>query len=101
MADLAACARRSVLGAALAPYASELFATRMRSEAHTLRVVMGVTGSAVGLGIVGLLSDPLGLGPSISVLALFPLVALAIVAAAFPETTRRQLEDTSGERVSA
>lgn len=88
-------------GAALAPYASELFATRMRSEAQTLTLVMGVTGSAVGLGIVSLLSDPLGLGPSISVLALLPLISLAIVAVAFPETTRRELEDTSRERVSA
>jgi MFS family permease len=86
-------------GAALAPYASELFATRMRSEAQTLTLVMGVTGSALGLGIVSLLSDPLGLGPSISVLALLPLVALGIVAAAFPETTRRELDDTSGDRV--
>jgi predicted MFS family arabinose efflux permease len=88
-------------GAALAPYASELFATRMRSEAQTLHLVMGVTGSAMGLGIVSLLSGSLGLGPSISALALLPLVGLAIVAAAFPETTRRELEDTSGERVSA
>jgi AAHS family benzoate transporter-like MFS transporter len=87
-------------GAALAPYGSELFATRMRSEAHTLTLVMGVTGSALGLGIVSLLSNPLGLGPSISVLALLPLIALAIVAVAFPETTRRELEDTSGEPVS-
>lgn len=84
-------------GAALAPYASELFATRMRSEAQTLTLVIGVTGSAVGLGIVSLLSDPLGLGPSISLLALLPLLGLAIVAAGFPETTRRELEETSGD----
>lgn len=84
-------------GAALAPYASELFATRMRSEAQTLTLVMGVTGSALGLAIVSLLSDSLGLGPSISVLAVLPLAGLAIVAVAFPETTRRELEDTSGE----
>jgi predicted MFS family arabinose efflux permease len=84
-------------GSALAPYASELFATRMRSEAQTLSLAMGVTGSAIGLAIVSLLSDPLGLGPSISLLAVLPLVGLAIVAFAFPETTRRELEDTSGE----
>jgi AAHS family benzoate transporter-like MFS transporter len=84
-------------GAALAPYASELFATRMRSEAQTLTLALGVTGSAVGLGIVSLLSDSVGLGPSISVLAPLPVVALAIVAVAFPETTRQELEDTSGE----
>jgi hypothetical protein len=84
-------------GAALAPYASELFATRIRSEAQTLTLVMGVTGSAAGLAVVGLLSDPLGLGPSIALLAALPLGALAIVAAAFPETARRELEETSGE----
>jgi hypothetical protein len=86
-------------GAALAPYASELFATRIRSEAQTLTLVMGVTGSATGLATVGLLSGPLGLGPSISLLAVLPLVALAIVALSFPETARRELEDTSGERM--
>jgi predicted MFS family arabinose efflux permease len=84
-------------GAALAPYASELFATRIRSEAQTLASVMGVTGSAAGLAIVGLLSRPLGLGPSIAVLAALPLLGLAIVGAAFPETARRELEETSDE----
>ena len=84
-------------GSALAPYASELFATRIRAEAQTLTLVMGVTGSAAGLGVVGLLSDPLGLGPSIAVLALLPLIALAVVAVGFPETARRELEETSGE----
>jgi predicted MFS family arabinose efflux permease len=84
-------------GAALAPYAAELFATRMRSEAQALTLAIGVTGSALGLGFVSLLSDPLGLGPSISILAVLPLVALAIIAVGFPETARRELEDTSGE----
>jgi predicted MFS family arabinose efflux permease len=84
-------------GAALAPYGSELFATRIRSEAQTLALVMGVTGSATGLAIVGLLSDPLGLGPAIAVLAGLPLVGLTIVATAFPETARLELEETSGE----
>ena len=84
-------------GAALAPYVSELFATRMRAEAHTLALVMGVTGSAAGLGIVSLLSDHVGLGPSIALLAVLPLAGLALVAVAFPETARRELEDTSGE----
>jgi MFS family permease len=88
-------------GAALAPYASELFATRIRSEAQTLALVMGVTGSATGLAIVGLLSGTLRLGPSIALLAGLQLIALAIVAVAFPETARRELEETSGERMSA
>src|SRR5437588_925051 len=84
-------------GAALAPYGSELFPTRIRSEAQTLALVMTVTGSASGLGVVALLSGSLGLGPSIAVLAVLPLVALAVVSLAFPETARRELADTSGE----
>ncbi len=85
-------------GAALAPYGAELFATRMRSEAQTLTLVMGVAGSAAGLAIVSVLSDPLGIGPAISLLALLPLIGLVVVAAAFPETTRQELEETSGEQ---
>src|SRR5207247_2870982 len=78
-------------GAALAPYRSELFATRIRSEAQTLTFVMAVAGSAAGLAIVGLLSGSLGLGGSIAVLAVFPLVALVVVGLGFPETARREL----------
>ena len=84
-------------GAALSPYASELFATRIRSEAQTLTLVLGVTGSAMGLGIVGVLSGPLGLGPAIASLAALALAGAGVVAVAFPETSRLELEKTSGE----
>lgn len=84
-------------GAALSPYASELFATRIRSEAQTLTLIMGVTGSAAGLSIVGLLSGSLGLGHAIALLAVLPLAGLVVVAKTFPETARRELEVTSGE----
>jgi len=88
-------------GAALAPYASELFATRIRSEAQTLTLAMAVTGSAVGLALVALLSGPLGLGRSIALLAMLPFAGLTIVAIAFPETARRELEETSAEHTPA
>lgn len=84
-------------GSALAPYGSELFATRIRAEAQTLTLATGILGSATGLGLVAVLSDPLGLGPSIALLAGLPLAALVVVWRAFPETARRELEDTSGE----
>ena len=84
-------------GAALAPYASELFATRIRAQAQTVTLVVGVTGSATGLAIVAVLSGPLGLGPSIALLAVLPRIGLVIVVAGFPETARRELEETSGE----
>ena len=85
-------------GAALAPYASELFATRIRSEAQTLHLVTAVVGSAAGLGMVALLSGSIGLGHSIAILAVLPFAGLAIVGLAFPETARRELEATSAEQ---
>jgi predicted MFS family arabinose efflux permease len=84
-------------GAALAPYASELFATRIRAEAQTLTLAIGVSGSAAGLGIVAALSGSLGLGHAIALLAVAQVAALIIVVIAFPETARLELEQTSGE----
>jgi MFS family permease len=88
-------------GAALAPYPSELFPTRVRSEAQTLTLAIAVMGSAVGLGIVGLLAGPLGLGPAIALLGVTTIAALAIVGFGFPETARLELEKTSGDEVTA
>jgi len=62
---------------------------------------MAVTGSAVGLALVALLSGPLGLGRSIALLAMLPFAGLTIVAIAFPETARRELEETSAEHTPA
>jgi predicted MFS family arabinose efflux permease len=84
-------------GAALAPYASELFPTRVRSAAGTLTRVLAVAGGATGLVAAGLLSDSLDIGPSVAALVAFPVLALAIVLVLFPETARRELEETSGE----
>jgi len=56
-----------------------------------------VTGSVVGLGVVAVLSGPLGLGQAIAVLGITTIGALAIVAFGFPETARLELEETSGE----
>jgi MFS family permease len=84
-------------GAALSPYASELFPTRVRAGANTLVVVATVCGSAIGLVVAGVLAGPLGIGRAIALLAVGPLVSVAIVWLVFPETARRELEDTSGE----
>jgi len=88
-------------GAALAPYAAELFPTRVRSAAGTVTRVVAVAGGATGLVAAGLLSDSLGLGPSVAALVACPVVALAIVLLRFPETSRRELEETSGEAAPA
>jgi MFS family permease len=84
-------------GAALSPYGSELFPTRVRAGANTLLVVATVCGSAIGLATAGILAGPLGIGPAIALLAVGPLITSALVWLAFPETARRELEETSGE----
>ena len=56
-----------------------------------------MAGSATGLALVSVLSGPLGLGRSIAVLAGLPLIALVAVAVGFPETARRDLDETSSE----
>jgi hypothetical protein len=58
-----------------------------------------VTGSAAGLATAGGLAGPLGVGPAIALLALFPLLGAALIALRFPETRGRSLEETSGDTV--
>jgi MFS family permease len=83
--------------AALAPYRSELFPTRVRAGANTLVTAAAVIGSAIGLVTAGRLAGSLGVGGAIAVLAVLPVAAGAIVVFGFPETARRELEDTSAE----
>jgi predicted MFS family arabinose efflux permease len=94
---LAGTALSTCGGIALAPYASELFPTRVRAAANTAILAIGVLGSATGLAVAGLLSDRLGVGGAIASLGVLQLVAVAIVALRFPETARLELEETSGE----
>jgi MFS family permease len=97
---LAGAVLGSAGGAALAPYDSELFATRIRSVARSTILALAVAGSAFGLLSVGLLSQLIGLGPAIASLAVLPLAAAAIVLLRFPETARLELEVTAREAVN-
>ncbi|MDQ6810866.1 MAG: hypothetical protein M3Z95_03070, partial [Actinomycetota bacterium] len=81
------------------PYGSELFPTRVRAGANTLLVLVTVCGSAIGLVVAGVLAGPLGIGKAIALLAVGPLASATLVWIAFPETARRELEETSGEIV--
>lgn len=83
--------------AALAPYRSELFPTRVRAGANTLVTAAAVVGSAIGLVTAGRLAAELGTGGAIAALAGLPVVAGVIVVLGFPETARRELEETSSE----
>jgi MFS family permease len=83
--------------AASGVYTPELFPTRIRAAANTLVLACAVVGSGTGLGAAAALAGPLGVGQAIAVLAVFPLLAAALIAFRFPETRGRELEDTSGE----
>jgi predicted MFS family arabinose efflux permease len=88
-------------GAAIAPYRAELFPTRVRSAAGTAVIASAVIGSMVGLAAAGQLAESLGIGAAVAVLAVLPVIAGVIVVLWFPETARRELEDTSGDTVPA
>lgn len=82
---------------ALSPYGSELFPTRIRAAANTVLLVIGVSGSALGLALAGALARPLGIGQAVAILGVLPLLGAVVVTIGFPETARRELEDTSGD----
>jgi MFS family permease len=84
--------------AAMAPYGAEMFPTRVRGAANASLAVITVVGSAIGLLTVGLLSDPLGLGEAVAVLAVAPLASLVITVFGLPETAGLELEQTSGDQ---
>jgi MFS family permease len=86
--------------AAAGVYTPELFPTRVRAAANTLVLACAVTGSGAGLATAGGLAGALGVGPAIAVLAIFPLLAAALIALRFPETRGRELEETSGDDVA-
>ncbi len=88
----------TVIGAiavpALAVYGPELFPTESRGMANGLINLFAVMGSAAGLALAGWLADQAGgLGTAMTVLALGPLVVVALILLLFPETAARELED--------
>ncbi|MDG2429003.1 MAG: MFS transporter [Acidimicrobiales bacterium] len=83
----------SSLTVALGVYGPELFSTKNRARANGLVVTLGVTGSATGLLVVGILSDQFGsYGPAFTIVAIGPVLAAVLVLRWFPETARVELE---------
>lgn len=83
---------------ALRGYQTEMFPTRARARVGGWLDVISVTGSAIGLLVVGELATRWGsLGPALSVLIWGPLLAIVIIWFAFPETASRELEDFNPE----
>ena len=92
----------SIIGAAAVPalgvYGPELFATTARGRANGLITVLGVTGSAVGLLVVGALSDRSGgLAAAMPVVALGPALLAVLIVVAYPETAHLELEEINPE----
>jgi MFS family permease len=92
----------TIIGAAAVPalgvYGPELFATTARGRANGLITVLGVTGSAVGLLVVGALSDRSGgLAAAMPVVALGPALLAVLIVVAYPETAHLELEEINPE----
>ena len=54
--------------------------------------VGGMAGSSFGLVVAGIMSDHVGLGKALLVLAIGPLLVAALVVLRFPETAHVELE---------
>lgn len=81
----------------IASYTSELFPTSVRGQASAWASVARVLGSSTSLAVGGaLLKVTHHLSPTVTILAIGPLIATAIVAFGFPDTHGRELEATSG-----
>ncbi|MBV8951272.1 MAG: MFS transporter [Actinobacteria bacterium] len=75
---------------------AELFPTETRGTSNSLLLICGVAGSATGLGVVALLTDPLGgLGRAIAVCGIAPFLAAIFLAPKLTETVGRGLDDIS------
>lgn len=92
----------TIIGAAAIPalgvYGPELFATTARGRANGLITVVGVVGSALGLVIVGSLSDRLdGIAGAMPYVAVGPLLLAILIVVAYPETAHLELEEINPE----
>jgi MFS family permease len=91
-----------IVGAAAVPalgvYGPELFATTARGRANGMITVLGVTGSALGLLVVGTLSDRSGgIAAAMPVVAVGPALLAVLILVAYPETAHMALEDINPE----
>ncbi len=92
----------NIVNAAVIPslgvYGPELFPTSLRGTANGMVFIVGLAGSVTGLLSVGALSDRAGsIGPAMAAVGCGPLLLALLVAVAFPETARRELEDLNPE----
>ena len=77
-------------------YTTELFPTDLRGDAfawsNNLLGRIGYVGAPV---IVGFLASSMGWGGAVSLSTIFPILALVLILMWLPETTGRELEESS------
>ncbi len=77
-------------------FTAELFPTEMRSDAFALaNNTLGRVSYVLSPLVVGAVAEGAGWGRAVSVTAVGPLVALAVILAKLPETRGLELEDTA------
>ena len=77
-------------------YSTELFPTDVRGDAFGwANNILGRIGYVLAPGLVGLSAVWIGLGNAMAISMIFPLIALVIILTTLPETSGRELEDTS------
>ena len=77
-------------------YSTELFPTDVRGDAFGwANNILGRIGYVLAPALVGLAAAEIGLGSAMAVSMIFPLIALVIILTTLPETTGRELEETS------
>lgn len=77
-------------------FTTELFPTDLRSDALAwANMLIGRTTQVASPWILGVLAGHYGWSGPITATAIFPLLALALILARFPETAGRELEETA------
>lgn len=86
----------TAMPAVLNAFTTELFPTELRGDAFAwANNLLGRIGYVLAPLAVGAAADTTGWGPAVRFTAIFPAIALAIIVLRFPETRRRELEETS------
>ncbi len=90
----------SMAAPALGVYGAEMFGTARRGRANGIVSLIALAGSAIGLLLVGELSERLdSFAAAFMVMAIAPLIVVVLVLTRFPETAHRELEDINpGDR---
>lgn len=74
----------------------ELFPTALRADGFGwANNVLGKLSYVAGPLVIGYAAEHVGYGPSLTVASIFPMFALGLILACLPETSGRELEDTS------